>query len=179
MDMKREREQFMDITHFAFAFYVFLLICAVIWFYGRVTGGGKKKDKSHFEKEQRLFQLYQNVEDMLASFEEYAEEAKAGIDERLGQMQAMIEDAQNAAKPKPAARRASTPKPSQEKAPAVKKSGKSSKKPPVKPKADELIPQYLKKGMNKEEIAKALGMSSREVSLIMEIKNIKMPGDKN
>ena len=169
----------MNLTHFAFAFYVFLLICAAIWFFGRMTGIKKKKDKGSFEKEQRLFKLYQNVEDMLVSFEEYAEEAKAGMDECLKQAQALIESTQNAAKPKAASRRASTPKPVSEKTPEVKNPRSSSKSAQAKPKAAELIPEYLNKGMNKEEIAKALGISSREVSLIMEIKNIKIPGDKN
>ena len=67
----------MDITHYSFAFFVFVLACLLIWFYRRVSRGGKKNDQGSYEREQRLFRLYQNVEDMLNSFEEYAEAAKA------------------------------------------------------------------------------------------------------
>lgn len=181
----------MNLSHFAFAFYVFLLVCAAIWFYSRMAGGGKKKDKGSFEKEQRLFQLYQNVEDMLASFEEYTEDAKAGIDERIRQAQALIDGVcagaypvggaksdQKSDKNKSSGRGTAAAKPSPAKKPQQTKNGESSKSAPAKPKAEEMILQYLEKGMNKEEIAKALGISSREVSLIMEIKHIKIPGKK-
>jgi predicted XRE-type DNA-binding protein len=47
-----------------------------------------------------------------------------------------------------------------------------------KQKIEELIPQYIEKGMTKEEIAKALGMSSKEVSLIMDIKKMGATGGK-
>ncbi len=75
----------MNATHYIFALYVFLLICGVIWFYSRTVGQAKSKDKRGYEKEQRLFRLYQDIEDMLKGFELYVEEAKAEIEARLNQ----------------------------------------------------------------------------------------------
>ena len=79
------------------------MICGVIWFYSRIMRADKKRDKSSYEKEQRLFKMYQNIEDMLGGFEEYAEEAKAGLDERLKQAETLLGNLENAAGNKPAA----------------------------------------------------------------------------
>ena len=74
----------MDITYYAFATYIFLLLIGGIWFFAKVFRGGKAKgDKSSYEKEQRLFTMYQNLEDMLAGFEELAEETQKGSEEAL------------------------------------------------------------------------------------------------
>jgi len=74
----------MDITHYAFATYIFLLAIAGAWFLAKVFRAGKGKDsKSSYEKEQRLFTMYQNLEDMLAGFEELAEETRKSTEEAL------------------------------------------------------------------------------------------------
>jgi FtsZ-interacting cell division protein ZipA len=213
----------MDITHFVFAFYVFLLVCVTIWFYARVTRGSKKKDGGAQDKEQHLFKLYQNIEDMLGGFEEYAEEAKTAIDERLKQAEALIAaardisaaaksqsaaasampkaaavpepekvpEAQAESKPepkapakKPALKRA--PQPAQEE-PALE-SREEAKPPQKSAKAgagksrqnkNEEIAQFAAQGMSKEEIARTLGISTREVSLIMQVKKIGNPEGQN
>lgn len=203
----------MDFTHYMFAFYVFLLVCGVIWFHARVTRGGKKDDKSSYEKEQRLFVMYQNIEDMLDRFEEYAEEAKGGFDDRIRHVENLIEELRaeienlrahrakkEEAKPKAAPEakaeeKTETPAPTgppletePEPAPAVKAEApaapatereafvkrpqKESSPAKSRPKTPDLIQQYLEAGMSKEEIAKTLGISMREVTLIMEIKKI-------
>jgi len=91
----------MDITYYAFATYIFLLLIGGVWFFAKVFRGGKTKgDKSSYEKEQRLFTMYQNLEDMLAGFEELVEETKKGSDEALKKSEealkrasAMVEEA--------------------------------------------------------------------------------------
>ncbi len=164
--------------YYLFAFYVFLLICATIWFFGRIMRGDRKKDKGGYEKEQRLFKMYQNIEDMLASFEEYAEEAKAGIDERIKQAEALMEKSRGSAEAMPAPElKPASAAPADAAAPAEDvQAGKTQKKAASgdrsRKKAEELIPQYIAKGMSKEQIAAALGISTREVSLIIEVKNI-------
>lgn len=166
----------MNITHYMFASYVFLLLFVLIWFCGRVMRSDKKKDKSSYDKEQRLYKLYQNIEDMLGGFEEYAEEAKTAMDERLKQAEALIEELMSATENRPAAE--CKPKTARETGPAPEtwesKEQNSAGNAPERPKrrVEELIPQYIAKGMDKEEIAKALGISSREVSLIMQIKKL-------
>lgn len=85
----------MDITHYAFAAYVFLLVCGGIWFFAKVfrVNGKGKGDKSSYEKEQRLFTLYQNVEDTLSSFEEFAEETKKETQATLQKAEELLEEA--------------------------------------------------------------------------------------
>mgnify|MGYP000988992546 FL=1 len=74
----------MDITHYAFATYIFLLVLAGAWFLAKVFRAGKDRgSKSSYEKEQRLFTMYQNLEDMLAGFEELAEETRKSTEEAL------------------------------------------------------------------------------------------------
>lgn len=191
----------MNYTYYLFAFYVFLLVCATIWFYGRVMRRSKAKDGAE-EKERQLFKLYQNVEDMLGGFEAYAEEAKAAIDERLKQAEALMERADNTHKPspepvdaaKPVIKNSSAPvstakpvtksavqsdtepvrkdKPAVEYAAQPRKSKENGKRVSGAQKTEDLISQYIAQGMDKAEIARALGKSQREISLMMEIKKI-------
>ncbi len=206
----------MDITHYTFAFFVFLLVCCVIWVYGRVMRGNKRGDKSVYEKEQRLFKMYQNIEDMLGGFEEYVEEAKKELDARMKQADMAPKSALSAreAKPselekktgfaaeikksadaevkKPAAAVIKAPpkgekklSPEVSKTPATRSAAAETKEPrksitrdaeEPKQKIEELIPRYIEKGMTKEEIARALGVSSKEVALIMELKKLGAAG---
>lgn len=203
----------MNITHYGFAFFVFILLLCAIWFYARVTQTNKKGNKGGYEKEQQLFKLYQNIEDMLGGFEEYVEEAKADIDKRIMQAETVFAGSRPAQETKPAVSEAKAPpaeaqkpaapevkkpeakKPAQEaiKKHALKTAGrpfaenaadhkepkKSENSGAGKPKQkiEELIPQYIAKGMTKEEVAKALGISTKEVSLIMELKKMGTAGD--
>lgn len=210
----------MSFSQYAFAFYVFLLVCGVIVLYGRVTRGKNKKDEGSYEKEQRLFTMYQNVEDMLDGFEAYAEEVKTGIEERMKMVERaragieerlymaeearvcieerlhMVEEAKagieeclhmaeaifagtHGEEDKPraekAAEAAAEDEPEDETGQKPHKNGKITDK--QKPKTQDLIQQYLEAGMSKEDVAKTLGISMREVSLIMEIKKIHVPED--
>jgi hypothetical protein len=84
----------MDITYYAFATYIFLLLIGGVWFFAKVFRGGKAKvDKSSYEKEQRLFTMYQNLEDMLAGFEELAEETKKDSEEALNKSEEALKRA--------------------------------------------------------------------------------------
>lgn len=174
----------MDLTYYTFSFYVFLLACALIWFYGRVIRKAKKEDKSSYEKEQRLFKMYQNVEDMLNMFEEYSESAKSEISKSLEQARSLIENTK-----KPPEKRdkpvehISVPASVPPETSGVTEIIKENKKPAKSPeksndmKAGDMIPLLLSRGMNKSEIAKELGLSVREVSLILDIKKIRTDGN--
>jgi len=84
----------MDITHYAFATYIFLLVLAGAWFLAKVFRAGKDRgSKSSYEKEQRLFTMYQNLEDMLAGFEELAEETRKSTEEALGRSEQALRQA--------------------------------------------------------------------------------------
>ena len=74
---------------------MFLLACVGIWLLGRVLKKSKKasgEPHTSYEKEQKLFTLYQNVEDMLAGFEEYVEEAKKETAKSMAKMQEMMDE---------------------------------------------------------------------------------------
>ena len=87
----------MGIEFYAFATYVFALVCIGMWLFFRLykkTGKkAKEKEKSSYDKEQRLFTLYQNIEDLLASFEEYVEESKSEAQTAKAEIQKLLEEA--------------------------------------------------------------------------------------
>ncbi|MDD5017607.1 MAG: hypothetical protein PHO15_05870 [Eubacteriales bacterium] len=165
----------MTISHYLFVFYVFLLVCAVIWFIGRMTRNKKQDDKSNYEKEQRLFKLYQNVEDMMNGFEEYAEEAKKQIDESVAKALSLLEETKIIHKKSGETdikssgdvinRRESR---SKAKIPAT-----TEKK--QREKTIDMILSLAEEGLDNEKIARELGISSRAVSLILEMRKIKKP----
>jgi len=181
----------MDITYYAFAAYVFLLVCAGIWFSAKIFRGGKTKDdRSSYEKEQHLFTLYQNVEDMLNSFEELADETKKGTEEALKKAEEMMEEARRLSaqikaageptasfpeKPKgvqwsvdqdePQPEQAPMWEPPQKPAPATEDANLSG--PPLK--MNEKILLLSAQGLGATEIAKTLGVSVREVTLALEL----------
>ncbi len=77
----------MNASHYSFALFVFLLVLGAIWFYARMAGKIKAKDKANYAKEQKLYNLYQDIEDLLKGFELYVEESKSEIDARLSLLQ--------------------------------------------------------------------------------------------
>jgi hypothetical protein len=154
----------MDITYYTFAFFVFILLSVLIWFYGRVTR--KKADPGSAEKEQRLFRLYQNIEDMMGSFEEYAESAKKEIDEGLEKLKAIAGETKSVTvQPLPFKQPELVPRP--EKTAALPDESRL--------RTEDRISLLMQRGLSKGEIAKELGLSIREVSLIMDIKKITFP----
>lgn len=177
----------MDITYYSFAFFVFVLLCILVWFYGRVTR--KKADPGSQEKEQRLFRLYQNIEDMMAGFEEYAESAKKEISEGLGKLNAALGETKSA--PVQPVKQPEYVKPAEYSSPPGYVKPTEYARPseyvntPEQPaarqqdesklKTEERISLLIQRGLNKGEIAKELGLSIREVSLIMDIKKIAAP----
>ena len=187
----------MDFTYYAFATYVFLLVCAGIWFFRKTARGAKSRDdKSAYEKEQRLFTLYQNVEDMLSGFEEFAEEAKKETGDALARSAQMMEELRQLSKQmndlkavaEPAKQRA-VPRgirwnELQESAASQKDEAQASQAaygpaepedgfgeeqaaPPLK--TNDKIQLLSAQGFSATEIAKTLGISVREVTLALEL----------
>ena len=159
----------MDLGYYVFAFFIFLLICAVIWFFSKTVRTSKKDEKSDFGKEQQLFKLYQNVEDMMTSFEEYIEEAKTELNQKISEITSMLDKLNSTANDIELNKNEDL---------GTSTNTAQRKKTPVdgavlKAKPEEMITSLINDGMTMGEIAKELGMSSREVSLIMEIKKIK------
>ena len=189
----------MDITYYAFATYIFLLVCAAIWFFNKVSRGAKGKgDKSAYEKEQRLFTLYQNVEDMMSGFEEYAEETKKDTEAALTKAVRMLEEIRQLSKEMKgmkagaeAAAQKATPKgiqwngpqegltesrpeipePAQRAAARPAQTGGAKTEEQAAPplKTNEKIQLLNAQGFSATEIAKTLGISVREVTLALEM----------
>lgn len=161
----------MILTDYVFAFYVLLLICAGVWFFSKITRNKKREDKSSYEKEQRLFQLYQNVEDMMTSFEEYVEEAKNELNQTIAEASLLLGKANNINSSikmdvKNSEEVENLPQnPTQTRASSVNKNPNAISK--------EMILDLKDEGMDEDEIAKELGISRREVSLFIEMKKIK------
>lgn len=189
----------MDITYYAFATYIFFLVCGGIWFFSKVSQGAKGKgDKSSYEKEQRLFTLYQNVEDMMTGFEEYAEQAKQDTDAALGKVVHMLEEIRQlskelkgmkaAAEPdvqgaiprgvqwnepqnEPVTLQPGIPEPVQRVASRpMQADGTRTDEKAVPPlKTNEKIKLLNAQGFSATEIAKTLGISVREVTLALDM----------
>lgn len=187
----------MDITYYAFATYIFFLVCGGIWFFNKVAQGAKGKgDKSAYEKEQRLFTLYQNVEDMMSGFEEYAEETKKDTEAALSKAVQMLEEIRQLSKeikstkpgPEPAVLRESPPRGirwnEQQETQASKQVTEPVQRAAYRPprpddaeveeqaaplKTNEKIHLLNAQGFNATEIAKTLGISVREVTLALEM----------
>jgi len=167
----------MDITVFAFAFFVFLLLCALIWMYSRLKRPKKSAEDAVSEKERRLYKLYQNLEDMMNGIEEYVEEARSGIakdKEEIAAIHAKIEnmhviyknDIQARVEEEVKPKEKETEKEIEKDAPAAKKEIKI----PRNISKSEVV-RYLKdEGMEDDKIAKELGISKGEVLLILGLK---------
>ncbi len=89
----------MGITEYAFITYIFILLCVGMWLFGKfirpVNKKNSVKNNADYEKEQKLFNLYQNIEDMLAGFEEFAEESREEINKNKTEIAGMIEQVKN------------------------------------------------------------------------------------
>lgn len=184
----------MDLSAYLFATYVFILLTVTIWLLGRVLRKSKKaggSDKASFDKEQKLFALYQNVEDMLASFEEYVEETQSEADKNLSEMREMLgevkrlADALKVQSTYTQTQEMAVPVPERHEEPAVERSESLHLVAPVpirvpdEPKRPAPVLKMSKtgskvlelkaNGMDQSQIAKHLGISLREVSLAMKI----------
>lgn len=185
----------MDLTNYAFATYVFILVCACIWMLGRMMKKSKKangSEKKSYDKEQKLFTLYQNVEDMLAGFEEYVEESKGEADKSMGEMRKMLEEVKilaaelkDSGAPVIVKEPEMITSPEKQEERVIERMGSLHIVTPRpfmmsdEPRRSSPIPRVSKtgskvlelqaNGMDQNEIAKELGISVREVTLAMKI----------
>lgn len=155
----------MDITHYTFAFFVFVLVCITIWFYSRLVSKKKSESNEH-QKEQRIYKLYQNVEDMMTGFEEYVEEVKAELDSKISEITSKVEDADVKQSVLDVILEEEKPFEISEE---VKEQPRNE--PKLKENAREMVEELLEKGVELDEIAKKLEMSRRELSLMMKFKS--------
>lgn len=79
----------MGIEYYAFAFYVFILVCIIILLCRAVFSRYKKQKMLFDEKEAKLLKLYQTVEDAMDEFFDMAAESKSEMDEALRKLSSM------------------------------------------------------------------------------------------
>ena len=161
----------MNFIEFAFAFFIFVLVCLIILLYAKMARPSKNRDDAASDKEKRLFKLYQNLEDMMNSIEEYMDEAKKEIAQDKERISALLDEATRMQKGpivqeiKPR----EEPPVKEIKEPAVVKEDTAAK-PLRSMKKNDLVLYMKKEGMDDDKIAKELGISRGEVSLILGIK---------
>lgn len=79
----------MGIEYYAFAFYVFILVCIIILICRAAFSKFKKQKMFFEEKEAKLLKLYQTVEDAMDEFFDMAAESKAEMDEALKKLSSL------------------------------------------------------------------------------------------
>ena len=165
----------MDFTHFAFAFFVFVLLCAVVLLYARLKKPAKQEENPLSEREKKLFTLYQHLEDMMNSIEEYVEDARKKIQQDKDEITTLCARMEKAhEKIRPEAPREAEEKPAQEAKPqrkekaALSLAGSLSK--------SEMVKKLKEEGYDEDGIARELEISRGEVALILGInKNGRAP----
>jgi hypothetical protein len=160
----------MSIVEFAFAFFVFILVCLAILLYARVVRPAKQKGDTGVEKEKRLFKLYQNLEDMMNGIEEYVEEARKEIAQDREKINGLLLEAVRIQKE--ALVQEQKPReevPSKEAVPPVPVEEPPAAKLPRGIRKNEMVLTMKKEGMDDDKIAKELGISRGEVALILGI----------
>jgi DNA-binding NarL/FixJ family response regulator len=165
-----------------FSIFVFAMLCALIIIWWRLVirprgrnAASAQDEAASKEKEERLFRLYQNIEEMMDNFEAYIEDAREEVDSVKRQMQLQaegindmikrVEVAEAGARESLAAMRAKDePEHAKKKdavaeEPAEAPAGKHGTK-------RERIRELLDRGMTPVQIARKMELSVNEVKLI-------------
>ncbi|MCK5129292.1 MAG: hypothetical protein KAQ68_05545 [Clostridiales bacterium] len=160
----------MNLTHYAFAFFVFILVCILVILIKRMGNTNKKAEKAYGEQEKRLFKLYQNLEDMISGTEEYIEEFRSEIIEdrkniamMLKKIDTISQDMYNVSKPD-SAKVNTTTKSTKSKKP---KDTKEDEKPEIILSKNQRVKLLKEQGADIAQISKELGISQGEVALII------------
>ncbi len=169
----------MGFEPYLFAAFLFLLICVLLFLYRRfiVLPNGKKAsaeaEAQGREKEERLFRLYQNIEEMMDNFEGYLEDTreqmesvKAEVARQQQQIGELIEHAEaieartlSAIDSVRGGRHARQEQQPEEADKPAAVSGKKGKQDAVR--------ELLNKGMTVEQIAQKMELSINEVKLVV------------
>ncbi len=162
----------MNYSYFVFALFVFFLLCLFMQFYAKKI---RPKANNEMQKEQKLFQLYQNMEEMMDDLEAYVQSVReefegdklkmAGMMDQMEQIQNLLTQ-QKQAFPQQPKRKRGRPRKNPIKA---EQKGEPAKPVLVKSKYEQ-VQRLISQGLGEEGIAQALGISKGEVSLILGLK---------
>ena len=160
----------MKLEYYLFALFVFALLCVLIVIYRRLMLPTKKQaaeTDATKEKEERLFRLYQNIEEMMDNFEGYIEQSKEQLEQDKAQIAGQLDQVRELCRRvEEAGARLSS-------AAAQHKTETALAKPAVptaeggRPGRQDAVKELLAKGMAVEQIAQAMDVSINEIKLIV------------
>ena len=178
----------MDYTHYMFAFFVFLLVCAAIFINNKLKKTRsetetKKTDREpmktdrerveqdSYGREEKLMTLYRNLEDAMRSMEEEIQEVREEIGRQLERASSMLESMeqlsagirgdmtrQGRGRPKSAGKETTN---------GITVSPERKKPGPKKKSTSDKVRDLHKAGLNADEIAQELTISRGEVDLVL------------
>jgi hypothetical protein len=167
---------------YVFVVFIFILICALLYIYkrfiaqprGKQTTGAGSEDGN--EKEERIFKLYQNMEEMMDNFEAYMEDTREQVEsvkrqlmeqaDGINGMLMRVEAAEAGARAAMASMRAADkPEPHGEPARSADRTAPAG--PTKRGSRQDAVQEFLGKGMTVEQIAQKLELSINEVRLIV------------
>ncbi len=162
----------MPYSYFVFALFVFVLLCLFVQFYIKKI---RPKSNDTYQKDQKLFSLYQNLEELMDDLEAYVQSVReefagdklrmVSMMEQMQQMQKLfIEHKQET--PEKQKRKRGRPR----KNPVDAEETQGPVKPVLVKSRQEQVQEMIAKGLREESIAQALGISKGEVSLILGLK---------
>lgn len=152
---------------YLYAFYIFVLVGLLIVLY-RFLGAPQRRsradqdarDQADHARQERLFKLYQNIEDMMDNFEGYLEQSReqmqsdrAQMEEQIAQVRALCERAEAVGGRLDRA----VHRENEQQMPATVTEGQ---------RRNQVVRTMLDQGMTTEEIARAMDVSINEIKLI-------------
>ncbi len=159
----------MDFSYYVFAFFIFVLAAIIVILTKKIKGADSKDNKVIYEKEKKLFKLYQNLEEMILVAEEFIEEAHKEIAADKSNIHSMLEKAEDLYRQ--AQNEIDNYIIQENKEEKKTTQGDKKKTEPVKNKNNlsksVQVRLLAKEGQNIEQISKELSMSQGEVALII------------
>lgn len=182
----------MGLEHYGFAFYIFILVCGVLFVYRQFFSDIRQQQKLLDEKESKLLKLYRSLEDVMEEFYDSAEQAKGELNEKMRTFEREFkmmptplkrpDPAEPAARPvqpqQPAPVRREAPAPggqpdfrqsfqaAHEQAPAAAPPPRQEEASPWIGMRGEIL-RLAKEGKDRAQIAKELNITQNEVSLVL------------
>lgn len=159
-----------NFTHYQFAFFVFVLVCIAIVLFKKTKNSSVTDEKVFHEKEKRLFKLYQNIEDMMTSAEEYMEESRESIAKDKKDIENMFKKVDKLHKVVQLDIERNQQYIDIKRTNAVTQSTEAPNNKPAKKthmSKNELVKYLSEEGLDTEQISKELGISKGEVELII------------
>lgn len=167
--------------YYLFAFYIFVLISLLLLIVLRIVSAQKGRRAAteeeagrEKEKEERLFRLYQNIEEMMDNFEGYIEDTRAQMETMKTEIQqqaasmnellARVESTEASARTAVAAIKIPEKR---EPGNESRKDAKPAEEPAKRGTHQEAVRELLSKGQTVEQIARKLELSINEVRLIV------------